>query len=373
VNIVASSLLLIAALLRSSIPVYAQTSQADDIEQLKAQMNVQQRLLEKQEAHIQALEAALSEQSKMLARVVQPSADAAVYAETIAHLSDHTSVEAAGRQTQVNLVKPQDKQPLTPEAQKVQDELQRGPEIADVTPDTPALQLGPAKIRFIGYTALTGVFRSTNSGGNVGTSFASLPFDNTVPGNTSEFRLSAQSTRLALRADADLKSSKVAGYFEMDFGGAVPGNVAVTSTSYGFRIRQAWFDYSNGKFEITGGQLFSLMTPVKKNILPWPGDASITQVIDTNYVAGLVWGRYPQLRIEYHYSDKAAFAFSVENPEQQVGGGVVFPTLLTSTLDDQYNVGSNELRVPNMTPDFILRDHSTVKLVDMRLTSTLVD
>jgi hypothetical protein len=355
VNIVASSLLLIAALLRSSIPVYAQTSQADDIEQLKAQMNVQQRLLEKQEAHIQALEAALSEQSKMLARVVQPSADAAVYAETIAHLSDHTSVEAAGRQTQVNLVKPQDKQPLTPEAQKVQDELQRGPEIADVTPDTPALQLGPAKIRFIGYTALTGVFRSTSSGGNVGTSFASLPFDNTVPGNTSEFRLSAQSTRLALRADADLKSSKVAGYFEMDFGGAVPGNVAVTSTSYGFRIRQAWFDYSNGKFEITGGQLFSLMTPVKKNILPWPGDASITQVIDTNYVAGLVWGRYPQLRIEYHYSDKAAFAFSVENPEQQVGGGVVFPTLLTSTLDDQYNVGSNELRVPNMTPDFILK------------------
>ena len=105
--------------------------------------------------------------------------------------------------------------------------------------------------------------------------------------------------------------------------------------------------------------MFSLMTPVKKNILPWPGDVSTTQVIDTNYVAGLVWGRYPQLRLEYHYSNAAEFGFSVENPEQQVGSssasGVVFPTLLTSTLNTQYNVGSNELKVPNMTPDFVFK------------------
>jgi hypothetical protein len=74
----------------------------------------------------------------------------------------------------------------------------------------------------------------------VGTSFASLPYDNTVPGNTSEFRISPQSTRLAIRADADLASSKVAGYFEMAFAGSPnPGNVAVTSSSYSFRIRQA--------------------------------------------------------------------------------------------------------------------------------------
>ena len=61
----------------------------------------------------------------------------------------------------------------------------------------------------------------------------------------------------------------------------------------------AW-SYSKGKFEFTGGQLFTLMTPVKKNILPWPGDVSTTQVIDTNYVAGLVWGRYPQIRVVYY-------------------------------------------------------------------------
>jgi hypothetical protein len=111
--------------------------------------------------------------------------------------------------------------------------LQRGPEIADVTPDTPALQLGPAKIRLIGYPQLTTVWRSTNSGGGVGTTFANIPFNNTIPGNTSEFRISSQSTRLAIRADADLKSTKAAGYFEMDFGGSPnSGTVAVTSSSY---------------------------------------------------------------------------------------------------------------------------------------------
>jgi hypothetical protein len=136
--------------------------------------------------------------------------------------------------------------------------------------------------------------------------------------------------------------SKAAGYFEMDFGGTVPGNVAVSSSSYGFRIRQAWFDYSRGKWEITAGQLFTLMTPVKKDILPWPGDVATTQVIDTNYVPGLVWGRYPQVRVDYHYSQATSFAFSIENPEQQVGsgsaGGVIIPAALASTLNTQYTL-----------------------------------
>jgi hypothetical protein len=139
----------------------------------------------------------------------------------------------------------------------------------------------------------------------------------------------------------------------------VPGNVAVSSTSYGFRIRQAWFDYSKGKFEITGGQLFTLMTPEKTDILPWPGDVATTQVIDTNYVPGLVWGRYPQVRLVYRYSKAASFAFSVENPEQQVGSGsasgVIFPAALASTLNTQYNIGTNELKVPNATPDFVVK------------------
>ena len=358
----AINVLVIALALVIPLSVKAQSSSVTEIDELKAQMKAQQKLLEKQQAQIQTLESALATQQKMLAEVIHSGANGPALVPAVDPGVD-VKAEDYGVQAPQN---PSERQPSSPEAEQVEEELQRGPEIADVTPDTPAIQLGPAKVRLIGYPALTTVYRSTSSGGNIGTSFTDIPFSNTVPGNTSEFRLSTQSTRLAVRVDADLQNSKAAGYFEMDFGGTVPGNVAVSSTSYGFRIRQAWFDYSKGKFEITGGQLFTLMTPVKKDILPWPGDVATTQVIDANYVPGLVWGRYPQVRVVYHYSEAASLGFSIENPEQQVGNGnasgVIFPAALASTLNTQYNVGTNQLEVPNMTPDFVVKGSLDGKL-----------
>jgi len=344
----------------------AQTSSGTaEVDQLKSMVTAQQKTLEHQQSQIEALQKALAEQRALFEQALQENREGNPALLSTLY-QPGTSGTATAMQDPEKQAVPSDQQPLTPEQKKVQEELQRGPEIADVTPDTPALKLGPAEIRLLGYPALTGVYRSTNAGGNVGTGFTSVPFDNTVQGNTSEFRLSPQSTRLALRVDADLQTSRAAGYFEMDFGGTVPGNVAVTSSSYGFRIRQAWFEYAKGKFEFTGGQQFSLMTPVRKDILPWPGDVATTQVIDTNYVAGLVWGRYPQVRIVYHASKAASFGFSVENPEQQVGSGsasgVVFPAALASTLNTQYNTGSNELKVPNTTPDFVLKGSFDGKL-----------
>jgi hypothetical protein len=311
----AVNLLVIALALVIPLSMKAQSASLTEIDGLKAQMKAQQKVLEKQQAQIQTLESALATQQKMLVEVIHSGAKGPALVPTVVHTVD-VKTQADGVQASQSQVKPSDQQPLSPEAQHVEEELQRGPEIADVTPNTPKLQLGPAAVRIIGYPALTTVYRTTNSGGNVGTNFTGIPFSDTVPGNASEFRLSTQSTRLAIRVDADLQSSKAVGYFEMDFGGVVPGNVAVSSTSYGFRIRQAWFDYSKGKFEITGGQLFTLISPVKKGILPWPGDVATTEVIDTNYVPGLVWGRYPQVRLVYHYSKAASFGFSIENPEQ---------------------------------------------------------
>ena len=331
--------------------IFAQApTQSVDVGPLKSQVAAQQKMLEQQQQQIQALQTALAEQKKLLQSIAAP-AEAAALEKSVQDLK-----------SSVNEIKAEEGQavspPLSPQAEKTEEELQRGPEIADVTPDTPAIALGPAKIRLIGYPALTAVFRSTNSGGNVGTSFGSIPFSNTAAGNATEFRLSAQSSRLALRADAELKNSKVAGYFEMDFGGTVPGNVEVTSTSYGFRIRQAWFSYSNDKFEFDGGQLFSLMTPQKKGIQPWPGDVAITQVIDQNYVAGTVQGRYPQVRFVYRPNKVASFGVSIENPEQ-TACGVTFPSELASTLGAQYDNCSSSsgpgLAVPNWSPDFVFK------------------
>jgi hypothetical protein len=338
-------------------------TQSVDVGSLKSQVAAQQKMLDQQQQQIQALQAAMSEQRKMLQTMTQSggNANAAALEQSVQDLQK----SATDLKTNESQWTPPSNQPLSSQAEKVEEELQRGPEIADVTPDTPAIPLGPAKIRLIGYPALTSVFRSNSGGGNVGTSFGGIPFSNTVAGNTSEFRLSAQSTRLAIRADADLRNSRVAGYFEMDFGGQVPGNVAVSSTSYGFRIRQAWFDYSNGKFEFTAGQLFSLMTPSRQNILPWPGDLSASQVLDTNYLAGTVWARYPQVRFVYHLSSAASLGFSMENPEQ-TACGVTFPSELAPTLGTQYDNCSGSsgpgLSIPNLTPDFIFKASFDSKL-----------
>ena len=342
--------------------VYAQTSDVNnEIQQLKSLVTAQQKSLEQQQDQIQKLQQELTEQQVMIIGVGQKNSGGAQFMPAVDRTVDlpagDYNLQGAPQDPQNPPAPEQTPEDLTLQQQEAQQgELQRGPEIADPKPDTPALKLGPAKVRILGYPAMTALFRSTNSGGNVGTSFASLPFENAWQGNTSEFRISPQSTRLALRADLSVGDTKAAGYFEMDFGGSPnPGNVAVTSSSYSFRLRQAFFDWRPGEWECVGGQAFSLMTSLKLGITPWPGDVATTQVIDTNYVAGVVWGRYPQFRISHTPYKNFWWGFSIENPEQQVGSNVSFPANLNSIVSNQYNTGSQELKVPNMTPDFVLK------------------
>jgi hypothetical protein len=150
-------------------------------------------------------------------------------------------------------------------------------EIAGEQPEGPSLDVGPAKLRVGGYVGLHGIYRSTNSGGGVGTNFATIPYADTVQGNVSESRLSAQASRLSLRVDADYPEGprfhRLSGYFEMDFAGATPGNVAVTTSGAGFRLRLAFAEVQYGQtWFLAAGQAFSLMTAPKDQLSVWPGD-----------------------------------------------------------------------------------------------------
>jgi hypothetical protein len=351
---------LFVVLFASFLSGMAQTSSStDEIEKLKSIVGQQQKMLEQQQTEIVVLQSAMAEQKSLLVNLTQGRTSGAT--------PDPAASRHSGNKVQAQdqpLAVAGEQQSLTPAQEQVQEELQRGPEIADVTPTTPALQLGPAKVRLIGYPALTTVWRSTNNGGNVATNFNNIPYSNTVPGTTSEFRLSPQNTRLALRVDADLKSSSAAGYFEMDFVGAPVGGNLVTQSGYPFRLRQAWFDWRKGKWELTAGQLWSLMTPNKESILPWPGDVAVTQVLDLNFVPGLVFGRYPQFRVVYRASDKMTVGISIENPEQQVSNSVIFPSALNTTLTSQYNTATSGLNVPNLAPDFVLKASFDHKIAD---------
>jgi hypothetical protein len=235
-------------------------------------------------------------------------------------------------------------------------------EVAREQPEGPALAAGPARIRLGGYLGVTGIYRSTNSGGGPGTNFATIPYEDLVEGNVSETRLSAQSSRISLRVDADFpepetRFRRLSGYFEMDFSGTTPGTVAVTSTSVGFRLRQAFAEVQYGEhFFLAAGQAFTLMTAQKDQLSIWPSDLELSQAVDTNYLAGMIWGRTPQVRLTWRPSTHINWAVSLENPEQQLGRGlVVLPACCANDIDAQYNTGADELSVPNLMTDIVAR------------------
>ena len=231
-------------------------------------------------------------------------------------------------------------------------------EVAGETPSGAAIEAGPTEIRIGGYLGLSGIYRSTASGGGPGTNFASIPFEDTVMGNVSEARLTAQASRLSIRVNAAPapNRSTLAGYFEMDFAGSVPGNVAVTAGSADFRLRHAFGEAQfAGRFIVAAGQAYSLMTPAKNQLSIWPADYELTTAVDLNYVVGTVWDRAPQLRFTYRPSPAFNWAVSAENPEQQIGTSVRLPACCTNDLQAQYNVGTNGLSVPNLMPDIVSR------------------
>ena len=202
-----------------------------------------------------------------------------------------------------------DQQPAQPtQPQPTPRPLNPTQEVAGEVAEGPSIAVGPAQLRIGGYLGVTGLYRSTNAGGGTGTSFASFPYEDELQGNVSESRLTAQASRITIRVDADFPEGrprfrKLGGYFEMDFNGEVSGTFAVTSTSAGFRLRHAFAEvqYSDS-FYMGVGQAFSLMTPQKDQVSMWPSDVEISQAVDTNYLAGLLWGRIPQFRLAWRPS-----------------------------------------------------------------------
>jgi hypothetical protein len=185
-------------------------------------------------------------------------------------------------------------------------------------------KIGGAEFYPLGFMDLTGVYRTTNLGG-IGTSFGSIPFNNTDPGRLSELRFSAQNSRLGLRTHAKFGSADVTGYLEADFLGYQPANANDTSNSNTLRMRLYWVDYKRGMWEIFGGQSWSFMTPNRNGLSALPGDLFYGQEMDTNYLLGLTWARQPAFRIIAHPTNNWAFGVSIENPEQTLPSSVVLP------------------------------------------------
>lgn len=224
--------------------------------------------------------------------------------------------------------------------------------------DSPlSLRFGNASLTPGGWIDFTAYFRSTDVGSGLGTSFATVPFNNTVAGGLSETRFTAQSSRITLRADETFGATKIFGYGEADFNGYLPSNAYVSTNSDSLRLRVYFIDLSRDKWELLGGQSWSLLTPNRVGISPFLSEIYNTLHVDTNYQVGLTYARQAQIRAVYHFTDHVALALSAENPEQFSGSAATFPSLF-STAQTDVNSGSGAgggTATPTLHPDVIAK------------------
>ncbi len=305
-----------------------------DIDSLRKQ-------IAEQEKEIEKLQKAVSAQRELLETTMRAVSTGTVSSTTAAPML----VNASGSGVL---------QPVAPATRVTQDAA---------SGDNPAplsLKIGDTYITPVGFMDLTSVTRTTNVGSGIGTNFGSIPFNNqaTAPGNLADNYISVQNSRIGARFDAMMHDTKILGYWESDFLGNQPTNIEVSSNAATFRLRLFFVDVQKGQWEVTGGQTWSLMTPDRSGISPLPSSIFFTNNVDTNYQIGLVWARQAGIRLTWHPSDKVAWAFAAENPQQYGGGSsgggtITFPSNLPTAMQSQLNTGASSYGTPALTPDFI--------------------
>ena len=224
-------------------------------------------------------------------------------------------------------------------------------------------KIGNASITPVGFMDFIGVFRSTNPGTGLGTNFGGIPVNTptAATAHLTEANLSAQNSRVGFRVDANYKGYQVLGYLETDFLGNAPAGLAVTSNGDTLRLRLFSADIKKDKWEIAGGQMWSMLTPSRNGIGILPGDLFYSQDIDTNYQVGLTWSRDPGFRVIAHPDKHVSLGVSLEESQQYMGGNngggkIVLPSALSGLAATQLDDGSlTGFQAPTVIPDVIAK------------------
>ena len=368
------------ALIALATPVFSQTAADNsskdskapaDVSALKQQVAEQQKQIEQLRATVDQMKQKLDQTPKPAQNTAKPAQTETTQAPNLGQVASTSpmvpkAAEKSSASSDGNLVA----STLIPAAV--------APSATQVLPPKEAEQISPLQFHIgsatltpVGFMDFTAVFRNHAAGGNIGTSFGSIPYATSTSGilpyttNLSEFRFSIQNSRIGFRTDADVMGAHVIGYMEADFlGTPASTNVAVTSNSQLLRARLYWVDIMKGSWEILGGQTWSLLTPGRVGISPLPSNVFYTQDMDVNYQAGLFWGRIPELRFVYHPSKQVALAVAIDSPDQYAGGSsgggaIVLPSALSATSsyagELDFGASSGGIATPNVAPDLIAK------------------
>jgi hypothetical protein len=216
-----------------------------------------------------------------------------------------------------------------------------------------SFRIGAADFTPGGFMDFTSIFRTTNTGNQGGTLFYAIPYSNATAGNISEVRLTAQNSRLSMKAHDQFGKNDATGYVEVDFLGNDATNVEITTNSHTLRERLYFIDFKRDKWEVLAGQAWGWLTPNRVGVSPMPADEFYSLNEDFNFQVGLTWTRAPQFRVAYHPDEKWAIGVALENPEQFGGQGeVTFPAAFNAQLAGEIDEGAGN-SIPNLHPDII--------------------
>jgi hypothetical protein len=202
-----------------------------------------------------------------------------------------------------------------------------------------------------GFVDIENVYRTTNTQTNIATNFATIPFNNTEQGNISEFRTTAQFSRLSLLILSKFGKHDVTSYVETDFSGNSAPNVYQSVNGHTVRLRLFFANARRGKWEILGGQTWSWITPNRNGLGPMPVDLALTYNEDQNLGVGISYTRAAELRAAYHFNERWAFGIGIENPNQFIGNYVALPAAFAA-VGSQFDNG-NQIGAPNAFPDIL--------------------
>jgi hypothetical protein len=238
---------------------------------------------------------------------------------------------------------------------------QQPPQQDQEKPQSPVqgFKIGDAVLTPGGFVDFENIFRTTNTQSNIATSFASIPYGNTPQGNISEFRTTAQYSRLNLMVKDKYRGTEIIGYVEGDFSGNDAPGVYQSVNQHTNRLRLYFGDSRRGKWEFLGGQTWSWLTPNRTGIGPIPADLAITYNEDQNIGVGLAYTRAAEFRVAYHANENWAMGVGIENPNQFIGTFVALPAAFTS-IGPQFDNGS-QIGAANAFPDILSKvtyDHN---------------
>lgn len=213
-----------------------------------------------------------------------------------------------------------------------------------------------------GWLESTFLARGRNENADVTSNFASSPFDGVANSNLSEFRATARGTRPIVVATSAVGSTKMTGYWEMDFLGQAPTSNQVETNSFIPRQRQLWMqaEFKNG-LTFTAGQFWSLMTTDRKGIATRA--EFIPTTLEGSYVVGYTYVRQDAVRVVKDFSNKTWAGFEVANSETTLSTSYTPANLMGfntssnagspngSTLN--YLAGSTNGYSTNLAPDVI--------------------